>query len=122
VAAGSSTPVTAGGLDDLGDLSCFDALVNASSAGMAEYGAASPVPEGVLKPQLAVMDIVYKPVSTVLLQAAEARGCRTVHGGRMLLHQACRQFELYTGRPAPLPAMEKALEEGLAPNASVRAL
>lgn len=105
---------TSGGLEDLGDPSAFDALVNASSAGMAEYGAESPVPERTLRPGLVVMDIVYKPIRTRLLAEAERRGATTVHGGRMLLWQACRQFELYTGVAAPEHAMNAALLSAIA--------
>jgi shikimate dehydrogenase len=100
---------SAGGLEDLAHLGDFAALVNCSSAGMAEYGSASPVAEEALTPQTVVMDIVYKPIRTELLRAAERRGCKTVHGGRMLLYQACGQFELYTGRSAPVEAMDAAL-------------
>jgi shikimate dehydrogenase len=107
---------TAGGLDDVRRLSDFDAVVNCSSAGMVEYGRASPVPEDALRAGLVVMDIVYKPLKTELLELAEQRGARTVHGGRMLLYQACRQFELYTGRPAPRAAMNAALEEAIVGN------
>jgi shikimate dehydrogenase len=64
------------------------------------------VPE--LVPKL-VMDIVYKPIDTPLVTTARARGFRVIHGGRMLLHQATAQFELYTGRAAPLAAMLAAL-------------
>src|SRR5690606_41017080 len=49
-------------------------LVNCSSAGMADYGPASPVPEGLLHPGLTVMDIVYKPIRTELLRAAARVG------------------------------------------------
>lgn len=98
-----------GGLAKLDDLSTSDIVVNCSSAGMVEYGAASPVPVAALRPGLVVLDIVYKPVQTELVQAAKASGAVTVHGGRMLLHQATRQFELYTGRQAPLAAMDRAL-------------
>jgi shikimate dehydrogenase len=104
--------VTHGGLDDLRDLSGFQVLVNCSSAGMDGYGP-SPVPLESVHPDLVVMDIVYKPIRTQLLREAEARGARTVHGGRMLLHQACRQFELYTGRPAPMDAMDAALRTAI---------
>jgi shikimate dehydrogenase len=104
--------VTAGGLEQLVDLSAFDVLVNCSSAGMSEYGD-SPVPAESLRAGLVVMDIVYKPIRTELVLQAERRGARAVHGGRMLLHQACRQFELYTGRPAPLEAMNAALEAAI---------
>ena len=113
LSARAGESVSAGGLADLGDLSGTDALVNCSSAGMAEYGA-HPVPIRALQPELVVMDIVYKPIQTALLMDAERSGARTVHGGRMLLHQACRQFELYTGRPAPLDAMNAALEQAIA--------
>ena len=99
-------------LAELSSLAGFDAVVNASSAGMQEYGDASPIPEGLLA-GVVVMDIVYKPIRTALVRAAEARGCQTVHGGRMLLHQAARQFELYTGRDAPLDAMDAALRAAI---------
>lgn len=49
----------------------------------------------------AVCDIVYKPVITDLLRAAAARGCVTIDGRGMLLHQAAGAFALWTGvRPA----------------------
>ncbi|MEB2313238.1 MAG: shikimate dehydrogenase [Sorangiineae bacterium] len=101
------------GLDDLRALDDLDVLVNGSSAGMAEYGAASPLPPGLLHPALVVMDIVYKPLDTELVRAARRAGCPTVNGGRMLLHQAARQFELYTGHPAPLAAMDEALRAAI---------
>ena len=97
----------------LARLDAYDAIVNCSSATMAEYGGRSPVPESALTPRLVVMDIVYKPIRTELLMAAERRGARTIHGGRMLLHQAARQFELYTGQDAPLEAMDQALRSAI---------
>ena len=88
-----------------------DVLVNASSAGMDEGSGAGPSPfdDAAIRPRLVVMDIVYKPIRTALVAQADRLGARVVHGGRMLLHQAARQFELYTGRPAPLEAMDEAL-------------
>ncbi len=95
-----------------------DVVVNATSIGMrTDPGAAPaepPVPEAALRPDLVVMDIVYKPIETELVRAAARRGARAVHGGRMLLHQAARQFELYTGERAPLEAMDRALREQIA--------
>lgn len=87
----------------------YDIVVNATSAGMLEADPKSPVPEEALRQGLIVMDIVYKPIETELVRAARRHGAIAVHGGRMLLHQAARQFELYTGMQAPLPAMEAAL-------------
>ena len=104
--------VTAGSIAELSSLADYDTLVNASSAGMDGYGG-SPLSPDLLYEGLAVMDIVYKPIRTELVRDAEARSARTVHGGRMLLHQARRQFELYTGKPAPLDAMNDALEAAI---------
>jgi shikimate dehydrogenase len=103
---------TSGALDDLGDLAPFDAVVNASAAGMAEYGP-SVVSPAALRPGLLVMDIVYKPVETELLVRARASGVTAVTGARMLLHQARRQVELYTGEIAPLSEMDAALSRVL---------
>ena len=55
------------------------------------------------------MDIVYKPIETELVRYSKTVGATTISGDRMLLHQAARQFELYTGQPAPLGAMATAL-------------
>ena len=56
-----------------------------------------------------VMDIVYSPLETRLLREARAAGCRVVQGLDMLLYQGVAQFELWTGLPAPVEAMRKAL-------------
>ena len=61
------------------------------------------------------MDIVYKPIETALVRAARLRGARVVHGGRMLLWQAARQFELYTGHEAPAQAMDEGGANRLVP-------
>ncbi len=92
----------------------YDVVVNATSMGMGEIAAESPVPEECITEGLLVMDIVYKPIETALVRAATRRGARVIHGGRMLLHQAARQFELYTGEKAPLDAMDAALREQIA--------
>ncbi len=99
----------AAGLDEVNRAGSYDAVVNATSMGMGDIDARSPIPEAALGPDLLVMDIVYKPIETELLRAAQRRGAPVIHGGRMLLHQAARQFELYTGAVAPLAAMEGAL-------------
>jgi shikimate dehydrogenase len=106
---GSSAP-----LDEAARAGDYEVVVNATSVGMADVDASSPIPEASLRAGQVVMDIVYKPIETELVRAARRRGAVAVHGGRMLLHQAAGQFELYTGREAPLAAMDAALREGLA--------
>lgn len=102
----------------------YDGIVNATSLGQADvddpHGARSPWPQDGLAAGQVVMDIVYKPLETPLLVAARARGAKTVHGGRMLLYQAARQFELYTGRHPPLAAMAAALERAMAEQAGAK--
>ncbi|MCS6898996.1 MAG: shikimate dehydrogenase [Myxococcales bacterium] len=94
----------------------YDILINATSVGMYEVDPGPPILPEALHPDLLVMDIVYKPINTALVRAARTVGAAVVHGGRMLLHQAAAQFELYTGRPAPLAAMESALQKAIAPS------
>jgi len=54
------------------------------------------------------MDIVYQPLTTRLLREAQARGAGTIDGLQMLIHQATAQFELFTGRQAPVEVMARA--------------
>ncbi|MCC6681923.1 MAG: type I 3-dehydroquinate dehydratase [Phycisphaeraceae bacterium] len=56
-----------------------------------------------------VFDMVYNPLLTRLLREAAARGCATVSGLEMFLHQAAAQFKLWTNLPAPLDVFRKAM-------------
>ncbi len=60
-----------------------------------------------------VMDIVYKPLMTPLLVAAESMGKTVITGDKMLLYQAVEQFKLFTEKDAPVEVMRKELSEGL---------
>jgi shikimate dehydrogenase len=82
-----------------------DILINATPVGMEPKSGDIPIDPNLLPRFQVVMDIVYKPLKTRLLQEAEARGCQVIDGLRMLIHQATEQFALWTGRPAPLEVM-----------------
>lgn len=71
-------------------------VVNASSLGMDGKGEFR-VPLDALSPSTLVTDIVYTPLKTRLLETAEDRGCLTVDGLGMLLHQAVPGFERWFG-------------------------
>lgn len=61
-----------------------------------------------------VSDIVYIPLQTPLLAAADARGNRTVNGLGMLLHQARPAFQAWTGiLPAVTPDLRSRIEATL---------
>jgi shikimate dehydrogenase len=105
-------------LDEARRAADYDIVVNATTVGQVHASgetAASPVPAASLRAGQVVMDIVYKPIRTTLVESARDRGATVIHGGRMLLHQAAAQFELYTGRPAPLGALEAALNRAIQP-------
>jgi shikimate dehydrogenase len=76
------------------------ALINATPLGLS--GAPGPdLPLHLLDPGCVVMDMVYRPIRTAFLDAASARGLRTVDGLAMLIGQARPSFERFYGRPPP---------------------
>ena len=77
----------------------FSAIVNCTSAGMTGSGAESVDPLPILfeiKSGTVVMDTVYRPRETPLLQRGRAAGAVIVDGTEMFLRQAALQFELFT--------------------------
>lgn len=88
-----------------------DLLVNATPVGTASEE--SPVPVALLRADLAVLDLVYRPSPTRLVREARAAGVNARGGAGMLLRQAAASFELWTGRDAPLAVMRDALRAEL---------
>jgi shikimate dehydrogenase len=69
---------------------------------------------GLLPQGAVVTDLVYVPLVTPLLAAAQARGLKTADGLGMLLHQAVRGFELWFGqRPQVTPELRALVEADL---------
>jgi len=99
-------------LNEIAELSA-DCLINATSVGMTPNSDTSLVPSQCLSRYQAVMDIVYAPLETKLLRQAKEAGCKTVNGTAMLLYQGVAQFELWTGKKAPVEVMRKSLMESL---------
>jgi shikimate dehydrogenase len=73
-----------------------DGLVHATPTGMAAHPGL-PLPAELLRPDLWVADIVYRPLETELVRTARARGCRVLDGGGMAVFQAVDAFRLFTG-------------------------
>jgi shikimate dehydrogenase len=88
-------------------------LVNTTSLGMKGQPPLA-IEVGLLPPQAVVADLVYVPLKTPLLAAAQARGLKTADGLGMLLHQAVRGFELWFGqRPEVTPELRALVEDDL---------
>jgi shikimate dehydrogenase len=92
-----------------------EVIVDCTSVGMHPNTDVPPVvPAEWIHEGQVVCDLTYNPRETVLLKAARARGARAVDGTGMLVHQGAIAFEIWTGKPAPVETMRKALEQCLA--------
>ena len=110
----SSTESVCGRLEDFdiyaGSCHC---IINTTSVGMSPRISAAPVADVTsVYPETAVVDIIYNPSRTKLLQMAASKGCKTVNGLGMLIYQAMCAFEIWTGI-APDDDFEDELEKKL---------
>ncbi|PPF75815.1 shikimate dehydrogenase [Pseudoclavibacter sp. Z016] len=87
-------------------LSTADGVVHCTPVGMHDHPGI-PFPAELLRPELWVADIVYRPLETQLILAARALGCRTLDGGAMAVGQAVDTFRLVTGRDADATRMHQ---------------
>jgi len=96
----------------------FDAIINATPVGMGNAGDC-PLKDQEIQARV-VFDMVYDPVETHLLQVARAKGIAVIPGVEMFVQQAARQFEIWTGKPAPAGDMLRAVMIALQDRASVQ--
>lgn len=108
-----SNNVTFNDLSALSEIQSADIVINATPVGMTPNTNETPFPKEFLQKNQTVFDIVYNPKETRLIKDAKEAGCEIVYGYKMLLHQAVAQFELYTGKDAPVEVMEEALLKAL---------
>jgi 3-dehydroquinate dehydratase / shikimate dehydrogenase len=91
----------------------FDVIINATPVGMGNTRE-TPLQEKEINARF-VFDMIYDPVETRLLKLAKERGAQIIPGSEMFVHQAARQFEIWTGKPAPqddmLQVVNLALQE-----------
>jgi 3-dehydroquinate dehydratase/shikimate dehydrogenase len=92
--------------------SSFDVIVNATPAGM--HGVK---PHSILEPKelnaRLVFDLVYNPIDTPLIRMAREKNIPVVTGVEMFVHQGARQFEIWTGKPAPEEEMLRVVVHAL---------
>jgi 3-dehydroquinate dehydratase/shikimate dehydrogenase len=89
---------------DLKKLS-FDVIVNATPVGMGNTRE-SPLKEDEIKARY-VFEMIYDPPETRLMKLASAAGAQVIPGIEMFVQQAARQFEIWTGKPAPVDEMQR---------------
>ncbi len=92
-------------------LSGADLVINATPVGTGADE--SPIPAALLRPDLAVFDLVYRPSPTRLVREARAVGAAARAGAGMLLGQAWRSLELWLGVAAPVDAMRAGLRQSV---------
>ncbi len=85
----------------------FDVIINATPVGMGNTRDC-PLKDAEIQAKV-VFDMVYDPVETHLLQVARAKGIAVIPGVEMFVQQAARQFEIWTGKPAPAGDMLRAV-------------
>src|SRR5438105_3646085 len=94
----------------------FDVIINATPVGMGNTRE-SPLNENEINARY-VFDMIYDPPETRLMKLAKERGAQVIPGIEMFVHQAARQFEIWTGKPAPwddmLRVVTVALQERVA--------
>lgn len=77
----------------------FDVIINATPVGMGN-SRDTPLQDKEINARY-VFDMIYDPSETRLMKLAKERGAQIIPGIEMFVHQAARQFEIWTGKPAP---------------------
>ena len=96
----------------------FDVIINATPVGMGNTRDC-PLKDDEIQARV-VFDMVYDPVETHLLQVARAKGIAVIPGVEMFVQQAARQFEIWTGKPAPAGDMLRAVTIALQERAAAQ--
>jgi 3-dehydroquinate dehydratase/shikimate dehydrogenase len=95
----------------------FDVIINATPAGMEGNRDPLPLAEEEMKARY-FFEMVYNPAETRMIKMARARGMHVIPGAEMFVQQGARQFEIWTGKPAPLIEMQRVVEHALAQQAA----
>ncbi len=86
-----------------------DGIVNATPVGMEKFPGL-PLPADAIEARHWVAEIIYFPLVTALLEEARRKGCRTIDGRGMVVHQAAEAFEIFTNRKVDRERMAASFE------------
>ena len=98
----------------------FDVIINATPVGMGN-DKQSPLEEKELNTKF-VFDLVYVPAETKLIKMARAKNLQVIPGLEMFVQQGARQFEIWSGKPAPIAEMAYVVTKTLERRAAEEAL
>jgi 3-dehydroquinate dehydratase/shikimate dehydrogenase len=98
----------------------FDVIINATPAGMEGNKDPLPLTEPEMKAKY-FFEMVYTPAETKMIKMARARGMHVIPGAEMFVQQGARQFEIWTGKPAPVLDMQRVVDHALAQQAAAKA-
>ena len=95
----------------------FDVIINATPVGMKEKREPMLLSEQELKAKY-FFEMVYTPAQTRMVKLARLKGIHVILGSEMFVQQGVRQFEIWTGKPAPMLEMQRVVEFALAQRAA----
>ncbi len=90
----------------------FDVIINATPVGMDGNRDPLPISEQELKAKY-FFEMVYTPADTRMVRMAKEHGLHIILGLEMFVQQGARQFEIWTGKPAPMADMQRVVEHAL---------
>jgi 3-dehydroquinate dehydratase/shikimate dehydrogenase len=90
----------------------FDVIINATPAGMHGVKPHSILEAKEINARI-VFDLVYNPIDTPFIRMAREKGIPVITGVEMFVHQGARQFEIWTGKPAPEEEMLRVVVHAL---------
>ena len=95
----------------------FDVIINATPVGMEGNRDPLPIGEQEFKARY-FFEMVYSPAETRMVKLARARNMHVILGSEMFVQQGARQFEIWSGKPAPMTEMQRVVEYALAQRAA----
>ena len=105
-------------INDADELICdVDIIINTTPIGMyPKHEVEPPIKTDRICEKHIVMDVIYNPLETVLLEQSRLNGATTINGTSMLINQGLESFEIFTGNTASYESFEEALLEQLTNN------
>ncbi|MCQ2399905.1 MAG: shikimate dehydrogenase, partial [Clostridia bacterium] len=106
----SRDPLNGTGYDETEKYGDADVLINATPVGMYPHPYSSPINSDVFKRLTGVVDVIYNPAETLLLYNAKKRGIPCTNGLNMLVAQAKKSAEIFTGNALPDNLIERVVK------------